>query len=122
MLDISSLSLATFLPMMLSWSFKEIVRKAREPQEKALSSALVGVVSTDGMAGERFVDGGINWFFTLSSGVESDSVEWRSHKLVLLLTFVGVIGDTHPSSDVSRLLEVLAGSVTAATPRECETG
>ena len=113
--------------MMLSGSFREIVRKAREPREKALSSALVGVVSADGKTpwtGGRVANGEMSCFSTLSSVVESDSVEWRSHALAtsgVLLTFGGAIDDTRPSSDVSRLLEVLAGSASVATPRGCET-
>lgn len=43
--------------MMLSGSFRETVRNAREPREKAFSSALVGNVSTDGKTGRRVAGG-----------------------------------------------------------------
>lgn len=115
MLDISILSSATFLPMMLSGSFRETVRNAREPREKAFSSALVGNVSTDGKTGRRVAGGEMSWLSAPSSGVESDSVEWRSHKVALFLAFVGAVAGTCPSSDESRLLELLAGSASAAT-------
>ena len=100
---------------MLSGSFREIVRKARDPREKALSNAVVGGVNTDGKAGSRVGDVAMSWFSALSSGVESDSLEWRSHESVLFLTFVGAVDGKRPSSEESRL-EVLAGSVSAATP------
>lgn len=115
MLDRSNPSSATFLPITLSGSLIDIVRKAREPREKALSKTLVGDVSTDGKTGRLVGDVEMSWFSALSSGVELDSVEWRSHKFVLFLRFVGAVDYTRPSSEESRL-ELLAGSASAATP------